>query len=110
MRVNLIKKQTVEDYVDQHPRARASFNIWLGILKFADWNAPEDIRATFSSADFLGRGTNRVIFDVGGNDYRVICKYSFGTRQVRLFICWLGSHTEYDRLNRSGEQYTVWRY
>lgn len=110
MRVNLIKKQTVEDYVERHPQAKASFGTWLGILKFADWYIPDDIRTTFNSVDFLGRGTNRVIFDVGGNDYRVICKYSFGDKQVRLFICWLGSHEEYNRLNRNGEQYTVWGY
>jgi HigB_toxin, RelE-like toxic component of a toxin-antitoxin system len=58
----------------------------------------------------LGRGSNRVVFDIGGSNYRMICKYAFGEKQVHLFICWIGTHAEYDKLCAGREQYTVTNY
>jgi mRNA interferase HigB len=34
----------------------------------ADWNEPGDISETFRSADLLGNGSNRVVFDIAGNN------------------------------------------
>ena len=107
MRVHLIKKQTIEDYVAENARSRRSFYIWLETLRYADWNGPANIQETFGSADFLGKGSNRVVFDVGGNNYRMICKYVFGEKQVHLFVCWIGTHAQYDSVCKKNEQYSV---
>jgi len=66
--------------------------------------------ATFGSADLLGNSSNRVVFDIAGNTYRMICKYAFGDKQVHLFVCWIGTHTDYDKLCKLNEQYTVSDY
>jgi mRNA interferase HigB len=110
MKVHLIKKQTIEDYVVNHARSRSSFTLWLTALKNADWNEPGDMAKTFGAADLLGNGTNRVVFDIGGNNFRMICKYAFGDKAVHLFICWIGTHAEYDKLCNKNEQYTVNMY
>lgn len=110
MKVHLIKKQTVEDFVHQHARSKSSFALWLTALGYADWHKPEDIQATFGAADLLGNGTSRVVFDIGGNNYRLIARYAFGQRQAHLFICWIGTHAEYTQLCRRREQYTVSLY
>jgi mRNA interferase HigB len=81
--------------------------VWLSTIKYADWSQPHDIQLTFGSSDLLGKGSNRIVFDIGGNNYRMICKYIFGKRQVHLFICWIGTHTEYDELCDRNQQYTV---
>ncbi len=107
MKVHLIKKQTIEAYGAANARSRASLEIWLNVLKYADWERPEDIQNSFGSADLLGNGTERVVFDIGGNNYRVICKYAFGDRQVHLFVCWIGTHAQYNRLCNQGKQYTI---
>ena len=49
------------------PQGRASFGEWLAKLKYADWQVPADIQATFSCTDLLGNGSNRAVFDIGGN-------------------------------------------
>jgi mRNA interferase HigB len=110
MKVHLIKKQSIEEFVIGHATSKGSFTNWLNILKNADWRISEDIQATFGSADILGNGTDRVVFDIGGNNYRMICKYAFGEKQVHLFICWIGTHAEYTRVCREGRQYTVNAY
>lgn len=107
MKVHLIKKQTIEDYILINPASKSSFEDWLEKLKHADWVISADTRRTFGSADLLGRSSNRVIFNIGGNNYRLIRKYFFGKKQVHLFVCWIGSHTAYDKLNEKNEQYSI---
>ena len=110
MRIHLIKKQAIEQYVAGHAASKRSFEYWVTAVKYADWETPDDIRKTFRSADILGDGSNRVVFDIGGNNYRMICKYHFLVTQVHLFVCWIGTHTEYDKLCDHGQQFTVNAY
>jgi mRNA interferase HigB len=107
MRVHLIKRQTIEEFVRQHARGRTSFGDWLEKINHADWDEPGDIKRTFGSADLLGKGGNRVVFDIAGNNYRMICKYAVGEKQVHLFVCWIGTHADYTSLCERNEQYTV---
>ncbi|MBN2682889.1 MAG: type II toxin-antitoxin system HigB family toxin [Bacteroidales bacterium] len=107
MKVHLIKKQSIEDYTSNNARSRASFEIWLNIIKRTDWQEPQDIVFTFNSADILGKGSDRVVFNIGGNNYRVICKYFFGNKKVHLFIKWIGNHAEYTKICNEGRQYDI---
>lgn len=107
MRVRLIKRKTIENFVQRNARSNSSFRIWLTNLKFADWNEPNDILATYGSADLLGNGSNRVVFDIGGNNYRMICKYLFGETKVHLYIKWIGIHEAYSELIKKQGQYTI---
>jgi mRNA interferase HigB len=110
MKVHLIRRETVEAYVARHAPGRSSFEYWLSTIKYADWDEPEDIRRTFGTADLLGNGSDRVVFDIGGNNYRLIAKYYFGDNKVHLFIMWIGTHAEYDAVCENGNQYTVSDY
>jgi mRNA interferase HigB len=107
MRVHLVRKETIEEYAWQNAQCRAPFSEWMTKIKFADWEKPADIQDTFPSADLLGKSSNRVVFDVGGNNYRMICKYAFGDRQIHLFVCWIGTHAEFDKLCYNKKQYTI---
>jgi mRNA interferase HigB len=107
MKVHLIKKQSIEDYVLKNARSRASFEIWLSTIKLVDWNEPNEISTTFNSANTLGKGSDRIVFNIGGNNYRMICKYHFGNTRVHLFIKWIGTHAEYTKLCNEGKQYEI---
>ena len=107
MKVRLIKRKSIEDFALQNARSRSSFRIWLTLLKQANWNEPGDIADTYGSADLLGNGSNRVVFNIAGNNYRMICKYHFGITRLHLYIKWIGSHTAYTALCDNNEQYTV---
>jgi len=107
MRIRLIKKQTIQNYVASHAAGKSSFENWLTAIKYAEWQIPEDIRHTFGSADLLGNGSDRVVFNIGGNNFRLICKYHFSAKQVHLFVCWIGTHAEYDEVCINGKQFTI---
>ena len=107
MQVHLIKRASIEQFCIQNAQSRISFEAWLTKLKFANWQLPIHMQMTFPKTDLLGNGSNRAVFDIGGNKYRMIVQYVFGTKQVHLFICWIGTHAAYDKLCKLGEQYSV---
>lgn len=74
---------------------KGSFGTWFHEAKTADWKKPEDIRESYSNADFIAG--NRVIFNLKGNHYRLIVQinYDYGLIDI-LFI---GTHSEYDKIN-----------
>ncbi len=110
MKVHLIKMQTIVDFTESNSKSRVPFEHWLTVLKYADWEDPKDIILTYNSADNLGSSSNRVVFNIGGNNYRMICKYAFGGKQVHLFVCWIGTHAAYDKICKENKQYTINNY
>jgi mRNA interferase HigB len=107
MKVHLIKASSIEDYVIANVASRVPLNAWLTAINTADWANTMDMRQSFPSCDFLGGGSKRVIFHIGGNNYRLICSYMFGVRKVHLYVKWIGSHAEYTRLCNDNKQYTI---
>ncbi|WP_394346171.1 type II toxin-antitoxin system HigB family toxin [Pedobacter duraquae] len=101
------KKQSLEDFAWLQSNSRTPLEDWIDQLKLADWQQPSDIKRTYNTADLLGAGSNRVVFDIGGNNYRLSCKYAFGLKQIHLFVCWIGTHADYDRLCKINGQYTI---
>jgi len=107
MKVHLIKRQSIENYANDNVQSKVAFGSWLSIIKYAEWDKPQDMVITFNSADILGKSSERVVFNIGGNKYRMICKYYFGVNKVHLFVNWIGTHAEYTKLCREGKQYTI---
>lgn len=110
MRIHLIKRQSIWEFVLKNSGSRSSFEDWLTKVKMAEWESPADIIYTFNTADILGKSSSRVVFNIGGNNYRMICKFAFGTREVHLFVCWIGTHAAYDELCAKNKQYTENRF
>jgi len=62
----------------------------------ARWANPAEIKQQFgNTVDFVG--DNRVIFDLGGNKYRLVVhvSYAFG----RVLVKFIGTHSESDRID-----------
>lgn len=110
MRIHLIRKETLEEFGTAKPMSRVALEAFISKVKYAEWSIPKDILHTFSDADILGRGSSRVIFNINGNRYRMICKYVFGKKQVHLFVCWIGVHAEYDALCLQNRQFDISLY
>ena len=107
MKVHLIKKQTINDYVRKHSNSHLYFESWFNKLKHVDWREPNDIIQTYNDADILGQGTKRVVFNIGGKNFRMICKHQFGKSRVHLFVKWIGTHAEYTKLCNRNKQYSI---
>ncbi|CAN5285192.1 type II toxin-antitoxin system HigB family toxin [soil metagenome] len=109
MKVRLLREETIEEFVKKHANSATHFNNWLNRLEYADWTVPQDITAT-CKGNLIG-GT-RVVFDIGGNGKnasRIICTFKFGIKYLRLYVNWIGTHEEYNRLSNA-DKMTLWDY
>lgn len=80
-----------------HPDAEEPLRAWHSVARRAQWRTPVDIRADYGSASFVGN--NRVVFIIKGNNYRLIVLAEY--QKGRLFIRFVGTHEEYDRIDAS---------
>jgi mRNA interferase HigB len=54
-----------------------------------------DVKKTFNSADYVGN--DRIVFNIKGNQYRLVGLTIFRTRTV--FIRFIGTHSAYDKID-----------
>jgi mRNA interferase HigB len=95
-RMQVIARRTLKLFWERHSQAEGPIRAWLAIATKARWRTPSDIKRQFgTTVDFVG--DNRVIFDLGGNKYRLIVHVSFTFG--RLLVKFIGTHAEYDRVD-----------
>ena len=61
----------------------------------ADWKTPADVKQDYPQASLIAG--NRVIFNIKGNDYRVVTAIHYG--RGLMYVRFVGSHAEYDRID-----------
>ena len=99
MKVRIITEVSIWEYCKKNGRAVPSFHIFLERLKNCDWNDLNDIKADFPNASIVGDCENdRIVFDIGGNNYRIICDYNF-YQSCCLYVAFIGTHAEYDKVD-----------
>lgn len=93
--------EVVEQYFAAHvgqkglKPAKTQFDAWLAIAKRAQWPTPNEVKRSHPKASILKSG--RVVFNIKGNDYRLIAalNYRAGVLVLRFF----GTHAEYDEID-----------
>lgn len=94
--MRVIAKAPLRDFWARYPDAETVLRIWWSIASKADWKKPQDIKDAFGkTVDFVA--DNRVIFDIGGNKYRLIVHFKY--EKQTAFIKFVGTHTEYDKID-----------
>ncbi len=94
--MRIVARSTLVRYLSRHAPAKLPLEAWYSVCSKAKWTGPADVKATFGMrVDFLPR--NRMVFNVGGNNYRVVVVALF-RRQV-LYIRFIGTHAEYDEID-----------
>ena len=92
--MRIFSKGTLVEYYTEHPQARQPLEDWYGITKKAVWQNISDIRNDFNTVDYVGN--DRYVFNIKGNDYRLIVVIRFS--KGRVFIRFIGTHAEYDKI------------
>ena len=92
--MRIFSKGTLVEYYTEHPQARQPLEDWYVITKKAVWQNINDIRNDFNTVDYVGN--DRYVFNIKGNDYRLIVVIRFS--KGRVFIRFIGTHAEYDKI------------
>ncbi len=95
--VRVIARRTLREFWEQRGRGDAEqpLRAWFAEARRAVWRTPAEIKASYRSVSFLGK--NRVVFDIGGNKYRLVVALKYSARIV--FIRFVGTHAEYDEID-----------
>jgi mRNA interferase HigB len=88
----VISKPAILTFSERHRDALVPLMNWYRIARRADWGSLADVRSDFAHADIVGR---RTVFNIHGNDYRLIARVNYRTK--RVFILLILTHVEYSK-------------
>lgn len=92
--MRIISKRRLREFWQENPQAEQPLLAWYEIVKKVEWENFADVRNSFRHADVY---KDCVIFDIGGNKFRLIAKVRY--RLKRVYIKFVLSHREYDKNN-----------
>jgi mRNA interferase HigB len=93
--MNIIAKGTILYYIDRYPKAKTPLLTWYYEFLKATFRNFNELKAVYGNASIVAN--NRVIFNIKGNDYRLVVSVNF--RQLAAYVIWFGTHKEYDKIN-----------
>ena len=93
MRVIAVK--TLRMFWAKHPDAEQPLLAWYDEASKATWQQPSDIKLHYASASILKN--RRVVFNIKGNDYRLIVAVAYKVGVV--YIKFIGTHRQYDAVD-----------
>lgn len=94
--MQIIARKALREFWTRHSQAETPLTVWFSLVSKAQWNGPSDVKAMFgTTVDFVA--DNRIIFNIAGNKYRLIVHVAYPFK--RVFIKFIGTHKEYDRIN-----------
>jgi len=93
--VNVISRKTLVEFYEIHADSKESLETWFRLCKRAVWSNFNEVRKIYPAADVVG--DDRVVFNIKGNKYRLIVRFSFRYKSIQ--VKWIGTHAEYDEID-----------
>ncbi|MCE2926676.1 MAG: type II toxin-antitoxin system HigB family toxin [Rickettsiales bacterium] len=95
--MRIIARKTLKDFWEKSGRrdSEQPLKSWFEMVSKADWGRPADVKERFRSASFVG--SNRVVFNIAGNKYRLVVAVNYAYRVV--YIRFIGTHQQYDAID-----------
>src|ERR1700746_2070256 len=93
--MHVISRPKLIKFWEKHKDAETPLRIWFKKVEQAKWKNVNELKADFTSADYIGN--DRVVFDIKGNKYRIVVLVFFSGQ--KMFIRFVGTHAEYDKID-----------
>lgn len=93
--MRVIAKKILRDFWVAHAHCEQQLKSWFQETSKAEWGNPNEIKKEYPSASILN--DNRFVFNIKGNNYRLIVKINFDYQMV--WIRFIGTHAEYDKID-----------
>jgi mRNA interferase HigB len=93
--MRIVARRTLRDYWEQRPEVEQALQAWYHDAVAAKWTGPADIKRTYATASILPN--NRVVFNLRGNQYRLVVaiNYGYGIVSIRF----VGTHQAYNSID-----------
>ena len=101
--MRIIKEKTLTDYcrLSKYKHATGALRAWLNETRYSSWGNANELKAKYRNASIIS--SKRVVFNIKGNDYRLIVDIEYKLKIV--FIVWFGTHSEYDKIDAKTVSY-----
>jgi len=93
--MEIINKELVDKFVTRHANSGKAINRWIEQMENATFKTYNELKLFFPSVDYVG--DNRYVFNIKGNDYRLVVLVLFVTGLIT--VCFIGTHAEYDKID-----------
>ena len=93
--MRVIALSRLRDFWRKHPQSEVPLRSWYAEASRATWKSPAQIKEAHRQASFVG--SDRVVFNVKGNDYRLIVAVRY-PKQI-MYVRFVGTHSEYDKID-----------
>jgi mRNA interferase HigB len=99
--MRIISRRTLREFVQarrghkDQTALKAALDAWFDEVKKARWSNAADIKRNYATASIIA--ADRVVFNVKGNDYRLVVAVDF--EKSIVWIKWIGTHRDYDKID-----------
>lgn len=90
--MHVISRKALQHFWRRYPDSKSPLSRWYKIMQQGDFASFNALRNTFPTADKVG---DLVVFNIGGNKYRLIASVHFN--RYKVFIRYVLTHSEYDK-------------
>ena len=95
--MHAISLKRLREFWEKHADAEGPLKRWYKVVDKARWSNFGELRATFPHVDSVkvASGATMMVFNVGGNNYRVVASVLF--EYGRVYIKMVLTHAQYSR-------------
>ncbi|MDB9488804.1 type II toxin-antitoxin system HigB family toxin [Dolichospermum circinale CS-1225] len=90
--MHVISRKVLRQFWQEYPDSETALIRWLKIIESVSFQSFEELRSVFPNADLVA---NLIVFNIGGNKYRLIASIHFNRQKV--YIRYILTHSEYDK-------------
>jgi mRNA interferase HigB len=99
--MRIIARRPLREFVDgrkghkDHAALKAALDAWFDEVRKARWSGAADVKRSYATASIIS--ADRIVFNIKGNDYRLVVAVDFDKGIV--WIKWIGTHKGYDKID-----------
>lgn len=99
--MRIIARRTLREFVESRAgykdqaALKAALDAWFDEVRKAKWTSTADVKHLYATASIVT--ADRIVFNIKGNDYRLVVAVDFEKRIV--WIKWIGTHKDYDEID-----------
>jgi mRNA interferase HigB len=99
--MRVIARRTLREFAESlaghkdHRAVKTALDAWFAEVRKARWRNAADVKQLYATASIVT--AERIVFNVKGNAYRLVVSADF--EKGIVWIKWIGSHKDYDRID-----------
>lgn len=90
--MHIISRKILRQFWAKYPDSETSLTRWFKLINLTNFNTFEELRSVFPNADLVD---DLIVFNIGGNKYRLITSIHFNRQKV--YIRYIFTDSEYNK-------------